>query len=160
MTKVTFAVEEYFDSIDEIRPLLEAHWHEVGQDRTAVPMNVDWVEYAYLAAHGRLQVVVARSAGVLVGYHSAVVKPHIRYKSTLMGFVDVYYLAPAFRRGMTGVKLLKFAEEALRQRGCRKIFTATKLALDMGSLYVRMGYRPVETVYSKVLEPVYGGMEN
>lgn len=147
--KVTFAVEDYFDAIGEIKVLLESHWLEVGTDRDKIPMDVDEVQYGYFAACGQLHVVVARSEGRLVGYHSTYVKPHIRYKSTLMGFVDVYFLHKDFRCGMTGVKLLKFAETSLKARGVKKIITSTKLSLDMTPLYTRLGYKPVETVLTK-----------
>jgi L-amino acid N-acyltransferase YncA len=147
--QVTFAVEDYFSCIGEIEKLLESHWLEVGTDRDKIPMDVDKIQYGYLAASGQLHVVVARCAGAVVGYHSSIVKPHLRYKSTLMSFVDVYFLHKDFRRGMTGIKLLKFTEESLKARGVKKIVTSTKLSLDMTPLWKRLGYKPVETVLSK-----------
>ena len=35
--------------------------------------------------------------------------------------------------------------------GVRKIFTATKLHMDQGPLFERLGYRPVERMYAKLL---------
>jgi GNAT superfamily N-acetyltransferase len=146
---ITFCQEDYFDCIDEISLLLESHWEEVGTDKDKIPMDVDYEQYAQAALQGILHVMVARSHGSLVGYHSTFVRPHIRYKSTLMGFVDVYFLHKDFRRGSTGIRLLKAAETSLKARGVKKIQSGTKLSLDRGKVFEHLGYKAAETTYTK-----------
>jgi len=146
---ITFCQEDYFDCIGEISLLLESHWEEVGTDRDKIPMDVDYEQYAQAALQGILHVMVARSHGTLIGYHSTFVRPHIRYKSTLMGFVDVYFLHKDFRRGSTGIRLLKAAEKSLKARGVKKIQSGTKLSLDRGKVFEHLGYRAAETTYTK-----------
>jgi L-amino acid N-acyltransferase YncA len=148
---ITFMAEPYEDCIQEIALLIRDHWEEVATDKATVPLDVNFEYYAELARLGQLHIVCARSEGTLVGYHSTFVRPHIRYKSTLMGFVDVYFLHRDHRRGMTGLKLLRAAEASLKARGVKKICASTKLSLDMGVLYKRMGYQPAETLYMKYI---------
>jgi GNAT superfamily N-acetyltransferase len=146
---ITFCQEDYFECIDEINLLLKSHWEEVGTDKDKIPMDVDFAYYADAARAGILHVMVARNEGELVGYHSTFVRPHVRYKSTLMGFVDVYFLHKDFRRGSTGIRLLRAAEQSLKARGVKKILTGTKLSLDRGKVFEHLGYHAAETTYTK-----------
>lgn len=128
-----------------------AHFDEVAMDREEVPLCPDIAAYEAMASDGRLHLVVGRAAGQIVAYHITLVRPGLHNVTTLCGYTDVYYCAPDRRTGRTPVRMFQFVEKTLSARGVKKLFTGTKLSLDAGRLFEFMGWRPTETLYTKVL---------
>lgn len=149
---VVFQVEHFRNVQPELVDIVAVHWREIALDRAAVPLDPDWERYYELADAGKLSVVTARERGRLVGYHIAVVSPHLHYRGTLHGVTDVYFILPEFRKGFTGIRLMKVVDEELKRLGVVKRITGTKRHLDMGRLFERLGYRETERVYTKILE--------
>lgn len=147
----TYAVERWRDLRAEMLPMLVRHWREVALNHADVPLDIDEKRYAELDEGGALHIVTARRNGLLIGYHVAIVSTHLHYASTLHGITDVYYIAPECRHGVTGMRLFQFVEKDLKARGVRKLFTATKLHLDQGTLFERLGYKPTERLYTKLI---------
>lgn len=148
---VTFLVEPWSQCWRELSALWGAHWKEVATHQDTIKLAVDMQAYAHMEAAGSLHVVVARSAGKVVGYHLSFVRPHFHYRDSLTAYVDVYFVDPAFRKGMTGLRLFKFVEQSLKARGVQRIFTATKISHDKGDIFKHLGYKEVERVFSKLL---------
>lgn len=157
MSGTVFAVERWGHLRAEMLPLLVKHWREVALNHEAVPLDIDEAKYAQLDDSGALHIVTARRDGVLIGYHVAMVSTHLHYASTLHGITDVYWVAPEFRAGRTGMRLFQAVERELgrvrRARGApvMKLFTATKLHIDQGRLFEHLGYHAVERLYSKLI---------
>ena len=147
----TYAVERWRDLKEEMLPMLVMHWREIALNHADVPLDIDDARYDALDESGGLQIITARRDGVLIGYHVAILSTHLHYKSTLHGFTDVYYIAPEARHGITGMRLFQRVEQEMRARGVKKLFTATKLHLDQGPLFERLGYAPIERMYAKIL---------
>jgi L-amino acid N-acyltransferase YncA len=135
----------------EARELFQRHWREVALNHAEVPLDIDYARYDALEAAGGLHVLTARRGGLLIGYQVTIVSPHLHYRSTLHGITDVYWIAPECRHGVTAMRLFQAAERELKKLGVRKLFTATKLHLDQGPLFERLGYRPVERLYAKLI---------
>lgn len=148
---VTFHVEPWSEVYPELEPHWEAHWREVATHQDEIPLSVDWGAYAAFERLGQLHVVTARSAGAVVGYHISFVRPHLHYSTSLTAFTDVYWLHPDFRKGRTGIKLFQHVEQTLRARGVQRMYTGTKLSLDMGRLFERLGWTEIERTFSKVI---------
>lgn len=146
-----YRVERWKHLRGEMLPLLVRHWREVALNHADVPLDIDEQRYAELDEAGALHIVTARRNGLLIGYHVAIISPHLHYKSTLHGITDVYWLAPECRHGVTAMRLFQAVERELKAAGVRKVFTATKLHLDQGPLFERLGYRPVERLYAKLI---------
>jgi hypothetical protein len=146
-----YAVERWRDLRAEMMPLLVRHWREVALNHADVPLDIDEARYRALDESGALHIVTARRADALIGYHVAIVSPHLHYASTLHGITDVYWIAPECRHGVTAMRLFQAVERELKGVGVRKLFTATKLHLDQGALFERLGYRPVERLYAKLI---------
>jgi L-amino acid N-acyltransferase YncA len=151
VSTVTFHVESMRSIHQEMQPLLHDHWNEIALDHHEVPLDPDWHRYFELDDKGSLSVLAARSEGELVGYHIAVISPHLHYKGTLHGITDVYYLKPGFRQGFTGIKMFKAVNEEMKRRGVVKLITGTKLHHDMGRIFERLGYRETERVFTKIV---------
>lgn len=132
--------------------LWEAHWKEIAQDQD-IPLVPEYATYQALYLGGRLHVVTGRDAhGTLCAYWVGLVQPHLHYATTIHALCDVYWLAPAHRKGFEGSRLFKAVEATLRERGVQKIITATKVYLDVSPIFERLGYRLTEKVYTKRLE--------
>lgn len=148
---ITFMVEGWSAVFPEMSALWAEHWEEVAINRDAIKLDPDLEQYADLERSGALHVVVAREAGEIVGYHISIVRPHLHYRKSLSAFTDVYFLRKSHRQGMTGVKLIKEAEASLAARGVQKMFTGTKLHLDMGPIFERLGWTPTEMLFTKMI---------
>lgn len=149
---LVFAEERFEDCQPSLARLLNQHWEEVALNHNEVSLDPDWPRYYALAAAGALHCITIRnSEGVLVGYHVAVKGGHMHYKSTIHLITDVYYVVPEYREGMVLLRLLRFVEKCARAMGVKKLFTATKLHLDMGAVFERAKYRETERLYAKIL---------
>jgi len=150
---ITYQVEPWDAYFPEVWPLWINHWREVGLNHEAIPLDPDVERYQAFADAGQLHILTMRDAGKLVAYHVTICTGHLHYKGTVHGLVDLYYVLPPYRKGMAGVRLFREAERSLKERGIRKIQTATKIHahLDMSRLLERLGYTHIEKVYSKLL---------
>lgn len=146
-----FAVEPYGQTIAEMRELYREHWEEIAIDKDAIALEPDYESYADMDARGILHLVTARASGALVGYHLSMIRGHLHYKSSITCFTDIFYLKPAYRVGMTGYRMLKFFRDSVKSRGVQKIYMGTKLAHDIGPLLERLGFKPIERLYTMVL---------
>lgn len=152
MSAVQYAVERWKDIRSEMLPLLVRHWHEIALNHADVPLDIDEQRYAALDEAEALHIVTARKEGALIGYHVAIISGHLHYASTLHGITDVYFVAPEFRQGFTGIRLFQRVEQEMRGLGVKKLFTGTKVHLDMSKLFERLGYKRVEYLYAKILK--------
>ena len=146
---ITYTLEPWDTYYRDCQALWPEHWCEIAVDKDRMPMRPDVANYQALEAAGKLQIVVARDDGRMVGYVLSVIRPHLHYADVLCGFEDAYFLSKTHRRGMVGVKLLREAVRHMQAVGAQKAFFMTKVALDMGSLFERMGFTRTDVVYSK-----------
>lgn len=151
---LTYQLERWEQYWPDAEPLWKDHWLEVALDQEAVPLDVDKERYATLDAQGKLHIVTVRDEdGTLQGYHLSITDVHLHYRTTLHAYLDVFWLAPAHRRGLAGYKLFQVVQETLRQRGVVKQIQGHKLHVHgkLGTLFERLGYHKIEQVYSKLL---------
>lgn len=148
---ITYQREEWQDCLAEMEQLWPLHWEEVAADKDVIPLEPNYEMYDWIDQNGQLHVVTVRCDGKLIGYHTSIVRPHLHYKSSLSAFTDMYFIHPDYRKGMVGVKLFKEVEKSLKQRGVQKMFTGTKLSLDMGRLFEHLGWKETERLYTKVI---------
>lgn len=149
---LAYQVEPYWAVQPELEPLMALHHAELAEDQHVMAHHVDHEAYREMDDAGGLLTVTVKRDGTLVGYALAFVRKHLHYADVMCGFVDLYYLHPLERRGLAGVKLFRFVEETLRERGAVKVYLSTKLAFDHGTILSRLGFRPSDRVFVKVLE--------
>jgi GNAT superfamily N-acetyltransferase len=111
-------------------------------------MRPDAPLYEHLEAAGQLQILVAREAGRMVGYMLFIVRPHPHYADVLCGFEDAYFLAPAHRKGWTGIRLIRESMRYLKARGVQRVFIHTKLSKDVGRALKFLGLAHTDEIYS------------
>ena len=148
--KLTFQQETPDTFIADCMDLLIIHWDDVALNKDEVKLNPDWDLYMQLHANGSLHATTARTlAGELVGYCVYMVTRNLNYKDHVWAEGDVFFLHKDYRKGLSGVRLLKAAEAAMVSLGVTKIINKVKLHKDVGVLFERMGYTAVERVYVK-----------
>lgn len=137
---------------DEILPLLDAHWREIALDQDTVKLDPDWATYDVLDQIGALLIVTARHEGTLVGYAVYLISQNIHYKNLRGAENDLYWLDPVYRKGRAGIELFRAAEFLLAGEGVQKVTHKVKLDHDVGRVFERLGYKPIERIYIKTLE--------
>lgn len=124
------------------------HYAEIAGDKARMPMRPDAARFEALEARGQLEIMVARDAGVMVGYMLFAVLPHSHYADILCGFEDAYFLTASHRKGWTGVKLIRAAIERLKARGVQRWFIHTKKSKDLGRVLRFLGGTHTDEIYS------------
>lgn len=152
MSRFEFNEVKFGDVIDEARPLLERHWNEIARNKDLISLDPDYERYAMLDEAGKLCVCIARENGTLVGYACYIVDYHLHYKSTLWAVSDIFWLAPECRKAGVGMRLFKFVESVLHDRGVIVMHTTFKVAHPAaGRLLEAMGHATIEGGCSKVI---------
>lgn len=149
---ITYQQEFLCSFAEESKELLQLHWQEIALNRDRIKLNPDWDAYEALESSGVLKVFTARSDNKLVGYFVVLVGNNLHYKDHLFATNDVIFLHRDYRKGLTGYKLIKFAEKCLSSDGVSVLNINTKLHKDFGPVLSRGGYNPIETVYSKYIK--------
>ena len=103
-----------------------------------------------------LRCLTVRDGSTLVGYVFVLVYPHLHYASTLWAATDIFWLDPAYRQGLTGFRMFRLMEKSLKETGVKAIAVNVKLHFEasrgtIGKLFERLGYKPIETIYSKYI---------
>ena len=144
--------QEFLYNVElECQSLIEMHWDEIALNQEKIKLNPDWDAYHNLELQDKLKIFTAREDGLLVGYFVVIVTPNIHYKDHLFASNDIIYLHPDYRKGMTGVKLIKFAEKCLSEDGVSVMTINTKIHKPFDLILERLGFKCIERVYSKYL---------
>jgi GNAT superfamily N-acetyltransferase len=146
-----FSEETLSQCLDEARPLLVDHWENIALNKDTIPLNPLWNIYEKLEETGNLKIITARQDEKLVGYAAYVISPSLHDSSEIIADADVFWLDPNHRKGMAGMRLFKHAEKVLKSYGVTRILNKVKIHFDVGKVFERMGYDPIERVYSKSL---------
>lgn len=150
--KLVFSWEPFSAIVRQIAPLFTEHWRELALNQDTIPLEPDYERYLACERAGVLHVMTVRDRGNLVGYVFCIIGPHLHYVSTLWCFVDMFWLEPAYRKGFTGVRMLKAFEQRMRDLKVHVIHATEKHHFKngrVGAIFEFLGYAPIETVYSK-----------
>lgn len=148
---IAYGIERFPDAWPELKPLLELHWREIAH-YLDIPLDVDEAFYRGVDAAGALRIFTVRAGGALVGYAVFFVKHNPHYQGSLQAVQDVLFLHPAFRNGSVGARLIRHADEQLRDEGVQAVYHHVKRAHNFGPLLERMGYELVDLIYARRLD--------
>lgn len=133
-SKLKFREENMLSIKQELLPLFEKHYDEVGAfGGIKTGLNIQWAAYAVLEEKGMLHFVTARSGKKLVGYYVSIIAPHLHFKNILVAENDTLFLRKKYRTGLEGCRLIKYASELVRKK-CDVII----LNLPVGDAYVKV----------------------
>jgi GNAT superfamily N-acetyltransferase len=149
---VAFQLERFTEILPELRPLFPLLWDDVAVDKERFVVKCDEPRYLELDRLGMLHLVTAREGEKLIGYFLMLVWGNPHYAdSGPMGFTDMYFIRPEYRKGSIGVQLFTFMEDSLKARGVVKMYTSHKVHRDRSRLMTLLGWKAVDVVYSKVI---------
>lgn len=144
--------QEFINSVkSDIIPLLHLDWLEIEHRKDIREFDPDWEAYETLEQAGILKVFTVRSEGKLVGYYSCIVSSSLHCRGLLQATIDAIYLHPNYRKGLTGYKLIKFAEKCLKEDGVKIILLGTTEVNPIDPLLLKLGYSKTEAKFEKVL---------
>ena len=153
---VTYQVERFPAIALEIRPLWTKHWQVLGMDRERVALSPDIPTYLKMDCDGVLHIVTVRAAEALIGYYFTLIPPKdLHYTGLKRAWTDIYFIDPSAVPPLSLVakyrRLVAKVEAELQALGVQRLHTAVKLHSDIGGLWDRLGYTPVERAYYRVL---------
>tara|TARA_S200002703_G_scaffold80215_1_gene69145 strand:- start:4177 stop:4629 length:453 start_codon:yes stop_codon:yes gene_type:complete len=148
---IKFKLENLANVKQEAEPLLKEHWEEIALNKDIIKLNPDWKAYGELDRVNALRVFTARKDGKLVGYFVVIVSKALHYADHLFANNDIIFLTKPARKGLTGVKLIKFAIDSLKTEGITKLHINTKAHQPFDPILERLGFEEIERVYSLVL---------
>lgn len=134
---------------DEMIPLLQEDWDEIGDDH--LPFDPDFDTYEELESNNLLRIFTARVEGELVGYFVVIYVPSLQSKGKLLAINDTIFVSKAHRNKMIGPRLFRFVEKCVKQDGMDRLYVVITEKNDIGDNLLRMGYNKIETRYEKVL---------
>jgi hypothetical protein len=144
-------IEPLFDIMDEMEILMEEHYQEITLYKDKVKLDPDWIAYKTMEDKNQFFLFTARVDGELIGYSAFFLKPHIHYKDLLVASNDVLFLNKKYRSGLTGIKLIKYSEQKLKEIGANKVTWHVKYSNDFRPILYRMGYADEDSIVGKML---------
>lgn len=152
MKKLTFQVEKWSECEKDMQWLYPMHWSEVASGAHGIPLKLNYEMYDFLEKDNQLLVVTARDDDKIVGYHVMFINYHIRYKDSLTATSDAYFLHQNYRKGFNGYNLFKFTLKILKELGVYRMITQTKVSLNRGAIFKRLGFKETEVIYTKIID--------
>jgi hypothetical protein len=146
---IIFAKESLTIVRKDINSLLDLNYAELTLNKQSIKLNPDWEKYAKLESDGKLTIFTARNDTELVGYSFFFIDTHIHYKDLLVATNDVLFLHKDYRKGVTGIKFLKFCDSNLNY--VDKIVWHVKDSNDFKPILYRMGYSNEDTILGKLI---------
>ena len=144
---ITYQVESWSRYYSDCQELWKLHYAEFAPfHRGKLEFGPDVEMYQALERAGQLQILVARSAGVMVGYCLMVDKRHPHY-TNICGFEDSYFVQREFRKGWNGIKLIKRSVELMNKRGVTVCYFMTKEFNSIALMFEWLKFRKCDTVY-------------
>jgi hypothetical protein len=148
---IQYTTAKVSECFDEVLTLLDAHYQELSVTKH-YKLNPCFDLYKANESNGKCRVILCKDNNVIVGYIVFFIDINLHYQDCLLATEDIYYLKPEYRKGRTGIKMFKFAEEYLKSLGVNMIKYATKVHSDNSALFEYLGYAFTEKVYIKTIK--------
>lgn len=137
------------DRIAEVWPLLAAHWEEIARNKDVMVLAPDAERYQALEDLGMVIALAAYDGGAIVGYCVTFVVKHLHYAGLTYATNDVLYVHPDYRRGRTGLRLIRETERLAKERGARLVLWHAKEGTPLVSIFSRLGYTVQDIIFAR-----------
>ena len=148
---ITYQQEFLSDCRNDCQELIRLHWEEIALNKEVIRLNPDWGAYESLEDSNILKIFTARDSSELVGYFVVLVGRSLHYKDHIFAENDILYLHKDYRKGYTGIKLIKFAEKCRKEDGVSILKVNTKVHQPFDTLMSFLKFNLIERVYTKYL---------
>ena len=153
MKHVTFSIDPMDTAIDDATALFSQHWVECACWKDKIKLNVDKERYLAANAAGIARAYTMRDDdGTLVGYAGVILNKHLHYKDDVFAMVDVLYIEPEYRNGLSAVKFMKWVEANIKEIGVSVMTYHIKSFHDYPAIFERLGFEKIEYIYAKCLK--------
>lgn len=145
-----YAVESFRKCVPEIKTLINSHYEELALNKDKVPLKPRWDVYDIVENCGKLVFITVRNdEGTLVGYSIGLMDFELHYAETKGYQMDILYIRQDCRVTLAGCGLLDFLEEYLKENKVDRVVLRSKVHFDITPLFVRKGYKMIETCWTK-----------
>lgn len=143
-----YALERMDAVIEEIKPLLQAHYEEIAKYKD-IPLEPDWELYKKVDELGIMKIFTSRKEddNSLIGYGIYFVKPHLHYTTCLLAQQDILFISPNHRG--SGMKFIMWCDEQLKTMGVNLVIHHVKATHNFGPMLERIGYELMDYIYSR-----------
>lgn len=149
---ITYQKENMRDTLDELEPLVAAHYEEIAMYQDSIKLSPDWETYIKMEDIGIVHMNTVRDDGRLIGYYISLIKHNLHYKEDLYSACDVVFLYPEYRKGSTGIKLFREVESDMRALGVSIMTMHVKTDNDFSPLMKRLGWDLAEKLFTKCIK--------
>jgi hypothetical protein len=149
---ITFQKEAPQPFTQDALELFQNHYEEIAERTDIIKLDPDLDLYDILYKKGSLEIHTAREDGKLIGYSIWFLSNHVHYKKSLTASSDVLYISPEYRKGMFGIKFIKWTTEEIKKCNPQRIMFHVKPFLDYSAILERNGANFFEKIYTLVLE--------
>ena len=136
----------------DIEHLIEQHYQELTLDRDVMTLAPSWSIYRKRIADGTMVATGISLDGKLIGYCVWFLSSHLHYENNLVANNDVLFIAAEHRKGMLGIKFIKYQEQVLQELGVSKVLWHVKLARDFRKILHRLGYHDEDIIVGRALK--------
>lgn len=146
-----FLREAYDQVVEDILPLLEAHYAEVEWGQDKIPLNPDLAKYEDMIMSGDCAMFSIRDEHCkLYGYASFFLYEHPHHKGKYFASNDMLYVVPE-HRGELVPNFIEYCAEMLGHEGCDVVNISLKAPHNHPELMKICGFDMTEVVYSKII---------
>jgi len=149
---ITFQKESPEPFTTEAIELFKKHYKEIAERKDVIKLKPNLKQYNLLYERGKLEIHTIRDDGKLIGYSLWFITNHIHYADSVTANSDVLYISPDYRKGMTGVKFIKWTTEEIKKCNPQRIMFHVKPSLDYSPILERIGANFFEKIYTIVME--------
>lgn len=136
--------------LPNVKELLLEHYEELTLNKAKIKLKPVWVRYETMEKFNQFYAITVRDDNVIVGYSGFIVQPHLHYEDVIVAQNDVLFLKKEYRLGTTGIRLLKYSEQCMKDLGANKITWHVKYSNDFRSILYRMGYLDEDVILGKM----------
>jgi GNAT superfamily N-acetyltransferase len=147
--------------IAETVPIQQGYWEEVAGPFHSYPPDVDWKTYLMAQEKGCLKVICGRNvrngAAELKAGAFIVITPHPHY-ACIAASLPLLFVAPEYRHGREGLRLVRMAEEEAVKAGAQILMTHGGVHNGVYKLFEFMRYQDFGRYFVKVIgdsKPVF-----
>lgn len=146
----TFKKESFSDIMFELPEIFDMYEAEA-ENKNDEKLDIDWEKYLSLERQGSLHVQAVRKNSRLIGICIGMITPSLRYRTKLVGYADILFVLPEFRKGTgVGTKLIEEYENMLKELGVWKSIASVNCG-PLVTLLKWFQYKPSEEVLLKKL---------
>ena len=146
---MNIAFERFADVIDEVLPILRAHWDEVPFGKwPELGFDLAIEQYLAIEEQGYYKAAVMRDEGVIVGYMSVIAADMMHHRGHMQATTDSFYLHPDYRGGDNFYLMCSFVIAECKKLGIDFFSVGVNSNYDFGKALERKGFVPTETFYT------------